>query len=195
MKTKIVLFFLLVMFNSSQVLSKPIPIEGDTVSNTNEGGNVQKRVGKDSHVIGIWNAQMLIGNGFNYDRGLGFGVRGNFEFSTKTFAGVSIFYHMGFSRSISVKGHGPSVFWGPEIGQRIDLSMFKIELGCSLGELTYEEPPEYTPHFAQGTVSKFFFAPGIGVTTRTETGSVGIHLRYVVVENYNMLGAYFSVGI
>jgi len=195
MKTQIFLLFSLLIINSSLVISQLIPSESDTVSNMYDGNKIQKRVSKDSQPIGIWNAQMLIGNGFNYDRGVGFGIRGNFEFSTKTFAGVSIFYHMGFPRSVSVIGHGPSVFWGPEFGQKIDLEILNVELGFSFGELTYEEPPEYTPHFAQGTVSKLYIAPGIGVTTRTETGSVGVHLRYVLVKNYNMLGLYFSVGI
>lgn len=173
MKTKITLLFLMLICSQTLVFS-------------NE---------KEDHLIGKWNAQMLIGNSSNYDRGVGFGVRGNFEFSTKTFSGVTIIYHMGFPRSVSVNGRGPAVFWGPEIGQRFDLTYFKIECVCSAGQLTYEEAPEYTPHYAQGTVSKFYYSPGLGITTRTETGSAGIHVRYVVVDHYNMFGVYFSVGI
>jgi len=186
MKAKSVFIFLVLIFNSTSVFSQTSKIENDTVTNYHKNEN---------HLIGIWNAQMLVGNSSNFDRGVGFGVRGNFEFSTKTFSGITIIYHMGFPRSITVNGYGPSVYWGPEIGQRFDFTYFKIECVCSIGQLTYEEAPEYTPHFAQGTVSKFYYSPGLGITTRTETGSVGMHIRYVVVENYNMLGVYFSIGI
>ncbi|MFA6469468.1 MAG: hypothetical protein WCW35_11265 [Bacteroidota bacterium] len=196
MKNILLLSLILIAVSPALTLSQNILSNSDTsgIANTSMEGKHFATI--EHKPFAVWNAQMFIGNGFNYERGIGFGVRGNFEFSNTLFVGVSIVYHIGLPKSVKTDGYGPSVFLGPEIGKRIVFSSFTAEIVCAAGQLTYEKTPVYSiPYIAQGTVETFFISPGIGVTTRTETGSAGIHLRYVVVKDLNMFGLYFSIGI
>lgn len=169
-------FFLLLIIVPADVAAQPLTSDGPSSAP-------------------VWTAQMLIGNGFSHDRGIGFGVRGNFTSSSGLYGGVAMFYHMGFPRTVLVRGMGPAVYWGPEAGFAVNGAGLRWEAGCVIGQFSYEDPHADWKVQTKGTSQSFMVAPGVGVTMRTPTGSAGVHLRHVYEKNFPMTGLYCSIGI
>lgn len=154
---------------------------------------------KKSFLRNNLSAEFMIGKGFDFNRFVGFGVRANILLSNLFTVGGIVTLHIGSNGSFSADGYGPLFFWGPEVGLRINTEYFIIEPSISIGEGTYQIGNEYIKRGSNNVInssteSNLFFAPSLGIKLNYGMMRIGLHYKYVIINNQNMSGLYISFG-
>jgi hypothetical protein len=138
-----------------------------------------------------FSVDFLTGGTFQYERGLGLGIRGRVTIGDHFTVGGLTILHFGNFVLNSDYGNGVFVSWGPEIGATYRTGAFIVDPLFSFGQSTIRTAPN---SITSPTESKFYMSPGIAFRVDCGTLKFGLQYRYFIISSLNMSAVYFSVG-
>lgn len=136
--------------------------------------------------------QFLFGSGLSEERGVGIGVRATYFVKQNTFIGGTFVIHFGPTAYSLKPGYGTMYYLGGEIGGRVVQLPFSIEPLLSFGQALVQNP---NVERSSSMESKLYIAPGISLKTLFDGSNVGIHVRYLKIDEMAFVGLYLSYGV